>query len=217
MSPRTPHDPSLFDDLPLHTEEPPRRVPPTRAQPEPSPPKPAEEQTADVQPAAKSLLLFDDDLEDEKTVPPSPPEATKEPEGEPTEDIADVRRSRLLAGLIDLGVVLAVAVSVAACAAWMGVDLTPLPWAPMALFLLAFSFLYSVFPLAFWGRTPGMAWLGLQARSLDGKSLSFDQTAWRWLAGVATVMTFGLPLALSLKGTFLSDLVSKSKVEVSGR
>jgi uncharacterized RDD family membrane protein YckC len=99
----------------------------------------------------------------------------------------------------------------------MGVDLTPWPWAPMALFLTSFSFLYSVFPLAFWGRTPGMAALGLRARSLDGRSLSFAQTAWRWLASLITVLTFGLPLVLNLKGTYLSDLLSKSQVEYSNR
>ena len=148
-----------------------------------------------------------------------PDKAESPPEKEKKLEIkaVDLSRSRLVAGLADLGVVLAVAVTAFVCVALMGVALTPLPWAPMALFLTAFSFLYCVFPLAFWGRTPGMAWQGLRAKNLDGRSLSFGQTAWRWLAGLLTVVTFGLPLVLTLKGTYLSDLLSKSQVEYSGR
>lgn len=153
-------------------------------------------------------------LEPEKVE--SPPEK-EEKEPEPEIDTVDLSRARLVAGLADLGVVLAVAVSAFVCVALMGVALTPLPWAPMALFLTAFSFLYCAFPLAFWGRTPGMAWQGLRAKGLDGRSLSFGQTAWRWLAGLLTVVTCGLPLVLTLKGTYLSDLLSKSRVDIDRR
>ena len=167
-------------------------------------------------------MLFQEEAEEEAAAPEpklEPEKAESPPEKEIELEIEDVdlARSRLVAGILDLGVVLAVAVTAFVCVALMGVDLTPLPWAPMALFLTAFSFLYCVFPLAFWGRTPGMAYLGLRAKGLDGQSLSFGQTAWRWLAGLLTVVSFGLPLILTLKGTYLSDLLSKSQVEYSGR
>lgn len=218
-SPSTPDDPGLFDDLPLHTEESPGKVTPTpvRPKPEPRPSKPVEKKAApDTQRAEELRLLFEDEPEEE--VAPSPPKRQPQvTEKESAKGLADLARSRLVAGLLDFGVVLVVAIAALVSVAWMGVDLTPLPWAPMALFLVAFSFLYSVFPLAFWGRTPGMACLGLRARGPEGQSLSFGQTAWRWLAGLLTVATFGLPLILTLKGTYLSDLLSKSQVEYSVR
>lgn len=224
-SPSTPDDPGLFDDLPLHTEEPPNRVAPP---PEPPrvelpvggltedklPSEPSEGKIVlDVKPSEEPLLLFQE--EPEKDVSPQEPQPEGKAEPKKNEAV-DLARARLLAGLLDLGVVLAIAISALVFVALMGVDLTPLPWAPMALFLTAFSFLYCAFPLAFWGRTPGMAYLGLQATGLDGQSLSFGQTAWRWLAGFLTVATFGLPLILTLKGTYLSDLLSKSQVELTG-
>jgi uncharacterized RDD family membrane protein YckC len=120
-----------------------------------------------------------------------------------------------MAGVIDLAAVLAVGVCSWIGLQLMGVELQPVPGLPLLLFALAFSFLYCVFPLAFWGRTPGMAWIGLQARSLDDRSLSFGQTALRWLAGVLTVACLGLPLLLVLGGTYLSDRLSGSKTLAS--
>jgi uncharacterized RDD family membrane protein YckC len=222
-SPSTPDDPGLFDDLPLHTEEPPERVviPSKPPRVETPPTKSAEEKDVSaVRPSEELRMLFQEEPEEEASPlePKLEPEKVESPpEKEPEIEDVDLSRARLVAGLADLGVVLAVAVSAFVCVALMGVALTPLPWAPMALFLTAFSFLYCVFPLAFWGRTPGMAWQGLRAKNLDGRSLSFGQTAWRWLAGLLTVVTFGLPLVLTLKGTYLSDLLSKSQVEIAGR
>lgn len=223
-SPSTPDDPGLFDDLPLHTEEPPGKVaPPSERVKEEQPlARPIRKSAVPDSPRLEELSsLFGEAPEKTSSTPDPKPEAEPEREPEKTraepQDEVDLPRSRLLSGLLDLGVVVAVAITAVVCVALMGVDLTPMPWAPLALFLTAFSFLYCVFPLAFWGRTPGMAALGLRARSLDGRSLSFGQTAWRWLAGLITVLAFGLPLVLTLKGTYLSDLLSKSKVEVSGR
>jgi uncharacterized RDD family membrane protein YckC len=222
-SPSTPDDPGLFDDLPLHTEEPPERVviPSKPPRVETPPTKSAEEKDVSaVRPSEELRMLFQEEPEEEASPlePKLEPEKVESPpEKEPEIEDVDLSRARLVAGLADLGVVLAVAVSAFVCVALMGVALTPLPWAPMALFLTAFSFLYCVFPLAFWRRTPGMAWQGLRAKNLDGRSLSFGQTAWRWLAGLLTVVTFGLPLVLTLKGTYLSDLLSKSQVEIAGR
>ncbi len=68
----------------------------------------------------------------------------------------------------------------------MGVRPSLADWPAFALFLLSFSFLYTVVPLAFWGHTLGMAWGGLTSRNRDGEPLTFDQTARRWLGGILT-------------------------------
>jgi uncharacterized RDD family membrane protein YckC len=218
-SPDTPDDPGLFDDLPLRSGAHLGREPISAPEPPelPSPrSRPGEEpRLRDARTAEGSLLLFDEEPPDKNS--PRVSEATPASvEGEPLTDRKTLARLRLLAGLLDLSVVVAVAISIIGCVAWMGVELSPLPGVPLALFLIVFSFLYCVFPLAFWGRTTGMACLGLRARSLDGRSLSFRQTAWRWLAGLLTVASFGLPLVLTLKGSYLSDLLSKSDVEAIG-
>ncbi|HJX27939.1 MAG TPA: RDD family protein, partial [Thermoanaerobaculia bacterium] len=86
-----------------------------------------------------------------------------------------------------------------------------------AVFLLVFSFLYTVVPLAFWGHTLGMAWAGLTSQNRDGEPLTFDQTARRWFGGVLTVATAGLPLLAALRGRSLADLLSGSMTERSER
>jgi hypothetical protein len=89
-------------------------------------------------------------------------------------------------------------------------------WPALTVFLLAFSFLYSVLPLAFWGRTPGMAWAGLVARAPGGVSLTFAQTARRWLGGLVTLALLGLPTLLAaLGGRSLADLVSNSELSAT--
>ena len=83
---------------------------------------------------------------------------------------------------------------------------------PLLVFALLFSFLYSVFSLAFWGQTPGMAWAGQLARSVTGEPLTFGQTALRWLGGLLTLLLAGLPLLLALAGgRSLADRISDSK------
>ena len=90
------------------------------------------------------------------------------------------------------------------------IDLTGLAF--LLLFFLPFSFLYQVFPLAFWGRTPGMARTGLVARGRDGRSLTFGQAGLRWLASVLTVLLLGLPvLSTQLTGRSLADRISDSQ------
>lgn len=118
---------------------------------------------------------------------------------------------RLLAGLIDLGILLAVAISV-----WVGLHLLEVQvdstaWPPLAIFLLSFSFLYYVFPLAFWGRTPGMSLVGLVARTPDNRPLTFGQTALRWLGTLGTAAGLGLPILLTLFGDSFTDRVSGSR------
>lgn len=107
--------------------------------------------------------------------------------------------ARIAAGGADLAALGSAALAVAAGTRLLGHP-GPWPWPPFALFLLAFSFLYTVVPLAFWGQTPGMAWRGLVARSLDGDALSFGQTFRRWIGSVLTVAGAGLPLLLALLG-----------------
>lgn len=118
---------------------------------------------------------------------------------------------RLAAGAADLLVHAAVGVGVLLGCRYLGVRPVLSDWPALALFLLSFSFLYTVVPLAFWGHTPGMAWAGLDARSRDGEPLAFDQTARRWLGAIVTSLLLGLPLVLALGGRSLSDLLSGSE------
>lgn len=119
--------------------------------------------------------------------------------------------SRISAAGADLLVHASVAVGVLVGCRFMGVHPVLSDWPAVALFLLSFSFLYTVVPLAFWGHTPGMAWAGLDARSRDGEPLAFDQTARRWIGGILTLLLLGLPLLLAFGGRSLSDLLSGSE------
>ncbi len=89
-------------------------------------------------------------------------------------------------------------------------------WPAFAVFLAAFSFLYLVVPLAFWGHTLGMAWAGLFSRNPDGEPLTFDQTARRWLGAVLTALLLGLPLLLTGPRRSLADRISGSETHLSG-
>lgn len=148
------------------------------------------------------------DLERRPAAPDRPPEAT------PTERPARHRAplsARFLAGLADLAVHLALAVALLFGARLLGVEAGFGDWPALALFLLVFSFFYSVLPLAFWGQTPGMAWAGLVARSAGGESLTFGQTGRRWLAALLTATLLGLPVLLALGGRSLADRWSGSE------
>ncbi|HLX07562.1 MAG TPA: hypothetical protein VKY89_06830, partial [Thermoanaerobaculia bacterium] len=65
---------------------------------------------------------------------------------------------RLAAGAADLLVHVAVAILALAGCRYLGVVPALRDWPAIAIFLLAFSFLYTVVPLAFWGHTLGMTW-----------------------------------------------------------
>jgi uncharacterized RDD family membrane protein YckC len=118
---------------------------------------------------------------------------------------------RIAAGAADLLVHAAVGVGALMGARSMGIHPVLSDWPALAVFLLSFSFLYTVVPLAFWGQTPGMTWLGLSSRSRDGEPLAFGQTARRWLGGVLTALLLGLPLLVSGRRRSLSDLLSGSE------
>lgn len=84
-------------------------------------------------------------------------------------------------------------------------------WPAYLAFVAAFSFLYSVISLAFWGQTPGMVWAGIVARSEDAEPLAFGQTARRWFGGILTLALAGLPGLLALGGRSLADRLSGSR------
>jgi len=122
---------------------------------------------------------------------------------------------RAAAGAADLLVHVAVAVLALTGCRTLGVMPAFADWPAFGVFLLSFSFLYTVVPLAFWGHTLGMTWAGLTAESTGGEPLSFDQTARRWLGALLTLATAGLPLLLALGGRSLADRLSGSRTLAS--
>ena len=119
---------------------------------------------------------------------------------------------RLKAGLLDLGAIGA-ALGLAVLGSWaLGVcpEVRELP--AFFVFALSFSFLYTVMPLTFWGRTPGMAVMALVARGSELVPLSIQQSIRRWLAGLITLALLGLPFLIALTGRSLADRMSGSWV-----
>jgi len=117
---------------------------------------------------------------------------------------------RVRAAFGDLAVLLASGVVAALGARWLDVPFVAGQLAPLAFFVLSFSFLYFVVPLAFWGGTPGMIWAGLAARTEVSEPLSFGQTVLRWLGTWITWALLGLPGLLALTGRSLTDRISGS-------
>jgi uncharacterized RDD family membrane protein YckC len=120
------------------------------------------------------------------------------------------RVRRLAAGVADLIVHAAVGVLALLGCRWLEVQPEIHEWPAFAAFLLSFSFLYTVLPLAFWGHTPGMAWAAITSRNRDGEPLTFDQTVRRWLGALLTLALVGLPLLLAFGGRTLTDWISGS-------
>ncbi len=124
---------------------------------------------------------------------------------------------RLAAGLLDLGVhALTFGLTLAGIRA-MGARLEVVELPAMALFLLLFSLLYHVVPLAVWGRTPGMASVGLAARSEEDGPLSFGQAGRRWLGSLASALLLGLPILFAPRGRTLTDRLSATRLHRSQR
>jgi uncharacterized RDD family membrane protein YckC len=196
-NPDDPEEPLLFD-LPLaagagEPEEPPiERKRPVRESRAAAPPPPE-------LPLSRSGPVAVPDLDDEGF-------EAEEPAG----DGSAGRARRLASGLADLVVHAALGVAAVLGVRGLGVRPDLSQWPAFALFVLTFSFLYTVLPLAFWGHTPGMAWAGITSRNQDGEALTFDQTARRWLGGLITALLLGLPLLVLIKGRSLADLVSGS-------
>lgn len=117
---------------------------------------------------------------------------------------------RLGAALLDLAVMAAAAVALAGGAALLGAAPQLSDWPLIAIPWLLFSFLYHVMPMAFWGQTPGMAFMSLTARTLDNRPLSLGQAIRRWLATMATAALLGIPGLLALSGRSATDRLSQS-------
>jgi len=119
--------------------------------------------------------------------------------------------ARLVAGLTDLLVHIALGGVLIGGSSLLGAPVGLSHLAPLAIVGGIFSFLYHVVPLAFWGRTPGMAVAGLRARSLGDRPLSLPQATKHWLALVLTTATGGLGVLLALGGRSLADRLSGSQ------
>jgi uncharacterized RDD family membrane protein YckC len=122
--------------------------------------------------------------------------------------------SRLAAGVIDLLVHAALCAVLLGGSSLLGAPVRPQHAVPLAFVILVFSYLYYVVPLAFWGRTPGMAVAGLRARTLDDKPLSLPQAGKHWLALLLTAATGGLGTLLALGGRSLADRLSGTQTLV---
>jgi len=183
--PREPDEPLLFD-LPL-------------AGPAAEDPQPPPEERKRPARSARPVPVPD----------PEPLDEDEPVHARPASELAG-RGSRFAAGAADLLVHAAVGVLALGGTLWMGVHPGLEEWPAFALFLLSFSFLYTVLPFAFWGHTLGMAWAGITSRNRDGEPLTFDQTARRWLGGILTTATLGLPLLVTGERRSLSDALSGS-------
>lgn len=151
-------------------------------------------------------------LSEEEDPPADAEEAPREPAAHEERVARRASASRrLLAALADLVVHLAVLAGGVTAMALLGLEprLEDLPG--LIVYVLSFSFLYTVVPLAFWGQTPGMAWVGIKATDRSGSPLTFGQTAQRWLAGVLSALLAGLPLLLSFARRSFADLLSGSE------
>ncbi len=216
-------DPGLFD-LPL---EPPERRPEEPAAERRA--RPAEEAAEAERLHPAQPPLFEDPRETEDLEEVSHRIEPRSPQEVPPERLLPVEElevgsgarralrraplsARWFAGLADLAIHLGMALALLFGARLLGVEAGLGDWPALILFLLVFSFLYHVLPLAFWGQTPGMAWAGLAARTADGESLTFSQTARRWLGALVTMLLLGLPALLAFAGgRSFADRVSGSE------
>lgn len=138
---------------------------------------------------------------------PAGPRAVPDPpQGPETAELG----ARFRATCGDLAVLAAAGLAAAVGARALSAPVGGEQLAPLLLFVVAFSFVYAVVPLAFWGGTPGMIWAGLIARTPSSEPLSFGQSVLRWLAGWATFGLLGLPGLLALTGRSLVDRLSAS-------
>jgi len=119
---------------------------------------------------------------------------------------------RLAGGTLDFAIHLAVLASAVAGSWWLGVPPSRVSFFPLLLFILSFSFVYHVLPLTFWGHTPGMASVGLLARSLDGGPLTIAQTILRWLGVLVIVLSLGLLFLVRPHARSIPDRLSGSVV-----
>jgi len=215
MSPDSREEPGLFD-LPLT-----RPAPPPSEDEEMPAPAPARRARRPAAARPESLPLFgedEDEAEEERLDSAAAMDSASEgmlPRPRPVPEVAAPPTAgllpRLRAAVGDLAILGAVGVLAAAGAGRLGAPLGAGSLPGLLLFLLAWSFLYFVVSLAFWGQTPGMAWAGLVAHTGVAEPLSFGQTARRWAATWLTWALAGLPGLLALSGGSLADRLSGSR------
>jgi uncharacterized RDD family membrane protein YckC len=193
--PRSGDDAPFLFDLPLEAAA--REREPQAAEPEPRPERP-EKRASGPRPAPVPAALSELPVEE---FHPAPRRVGR---------VRGALRSRLSAGIADLVVHGALGVLAVVGARLLGAKPGVDDWPAIAAFLLSFSFLYTVLPLAFWGQTLGMAWADLTSRNRDGEPLTFDQAARRWLGALVTAGTLGLPLFVTAGRRSLTDLLSGS-------
>jgi uncharacterized RDD family membrane protein YckC len=128
----------------------------------------------------------------------------------PTEEVPARVPARLISGAADLVVHSGVLAGVSLGLYAMAIEPQPWQWPGLLVLLLAFSFVYTVVSLSFWGQTAGMAWCELTSRDRLERPLSFRQATLRWAGSLLTVALAGLPAILSFRGTSLTDLISGS-------
>lgn len=193
-----PETSGLFD-LPLVLD--PSEPPATEPASEPEPQLPAE-------PAHSDLLL---DLE---PIAEGREEEVAEAEASEIPGLAaGLLRRRLLAGLFDLAVTTAAWTILLLAALFMGAGLRASDWPGYLLALASFSFVYTVYSLVFWGRTPGMRRARLAAHSDNGAPITVGQAVLRWIGGAVTALLLGLPSLLLLRGgRSFTDYVSDSSL-----
>lgn len=239
-SPSPPEEPNLFD-LPLQGPTESEEEPPVASPEAPAPESPRQSRRAARRATANTLPLFQapaavPELELDALQPAPPPDPPLDlddelPPGNPgPRFVPAAHRPRLVeavpeeklafpanlvarfkAATADLVVFAAVAALQLVGTARFGITLRWADWPAYAAFLLAFSYLYSVISLAFWGQTPGMVWAGILARSRDAEPLAFGQTSRRWLGGLLTLALAGLPGLFALSGRSLADWMSGSR------
>ena len=160
----------------------------------------AEEPRAEVIPIQTSLFQSEEEDEEEE-------------DAALAEELASWS-DRLLSGISDLAVHAAMLGIAVGGSYGLGVQVDTSSWPPFAVLTLIFSFLYWTIPLAFWGQTPGMAWIGTISRSLDDEPLAFGQAVLRWVGALVTLALVGIPMLLSFSGKSFSDWLSDSKTEL---
>ena len=164
----------------------------------------------------QQATLFELDLEDEALAEVelplgAPAERLRAPVAVPVAGPAPFS-ARLFAGLVDLGAHVAAAALALLGTRLLGVQPLPGQLPAFGVLLLVFSLFYTVVPLAFWGKTPGMAAVGLACQPGDDLPLTFAEALRRWLGDLVTVLALGLPglLALGERRRSLADRWSAS-------
>jgi hypothetical protein len=209
MSPaeEDPGESGIFDP-PARTRKPPAKRKRSSSRPSKATPPEPDQRPID-------LPLFSDNLSPAAPATGNEIEATQpQPETEPRFPVSRpvAFRRRVAAGIADLCVHAAALAAALAAMQLVEIPLYRSQWPALGLFLLVFSFIYHVIPLAFWGHTPGMIWAGLVARGANAERLTFGQTGLRWIGALITVCAGGLPALPAIWRRSFADWLSGSRV-----